>query len=64
MAEKEKVDKNKMGWVQDREKLRQAANPIGRKAIERNLMLRKRIKDRKTAARLRKRAAHRGGSRR
>jgi hypothetical protein len=76
----EKVDKNKMGWVQDREKLRQTrrvpagggptrllpipGTPAMTRNIKRSQMLKKRIKERKIAERLRKRNASRGGSRR
>lgn len=67
--EAEKVDKNKMGLAQDREKLRQTrrvpsgggptrllpipGTPAMTRNIKRSQMLKKRIKDRKTAARLR-----------
>ncbi len=49
-------DLNAQGLAQDREKLRQAANPIGPAAIKHNTMLRKRIKERKIAQRLRDKA--------
>ena len=67
----EKTDKNKMGLAQDREKLRQTrrvpsgggptrllpipGTPAMTRNIKRSQMLKKRIKDRKTAMRLRAR---------
>jgi hypothetical protein len=73
----EKVDKNKMGLAQDREKLRQTrrepaagkmlmpipGTPAMTRQIKRSQMLKKRIKDRKTAMRLRKRAESRRNNR-
>ncbi len=71
MPENEKTDKNKMGLAQDREKLRQTrrvpagggptrllpipGTPAMTRNIKRSQMLKKRIKDRKTAMRLRAR---------
>jgi hypothetical protein len=75
----EKVDKNKMGLAQDREKLRQTrrvpsgggptrllpipGTPAMTRNIKRSQMLKKRIKDRKTAMRLRKKAESRRNNR-
>jgi hypothetical protein len=78
-AKEAQTDKNKMGLAQDREKLRQTrrvpsgggptrllpipGTPAMTRNIKRSQMLKKRIKDRKTAMRLRKKAESRRNNR-